>query len=546
MRQMPWRRRLLVHAMKKNFRKDAPWRVYTIVILAIFCLGNFAKAQTSEVAADPNLTAPIVEQIPLTAEAGSDRNVAVGRTVLFDGSGSTGPQDKELTYTWNFGDGFSAEGIDASKIYDRSGTYRVTLTVSDGLDTSVDEVIVSVEKDLILLLTDRSVSNKDIKQLQDFAATQGILLVSLREDNTDLDYLVSEKLAAKLNNNKEDVIQSDLIIIWTGSQRGLNALTDLASNLATGENQSQLENFGFAQKGIITVTDQSSSFAVAKIAQNTFNLLQPEYILLTSKDNLATIIEATQSDKVVSFLKNQHASYQLIGVHSQRALSQITPLNFLSYLMSYLINRGVPADTLFLILILPVIATIIAFARQIIGIKAYGIYMPSIMALIFLVTGIKYGLAIFCMLLLSATLARLLAKKLRILYLPRMAIVLTSVSLTILAIFIAGAYWQRTGILAVSIFPILIMTVLTEKFVEVQIEQGAGPAIKLTLETLILSVASYYIVTWETFKTLILAYPELIFLTIIINIFLGRFSGLRLMEYFRFRKVIKHVGNPQK
>jgi len=33
---------------------------------------------------------------------------------------------------------------------------------------------------------------------------------------------------------------------------------------------------------------------------------------------------------------------------------------------------------------------------------------------------------------------------------------------------------------------------------------------------------------------------------VIINIFLGKWTGLRFSEYFRFREVIKHVELPEK
>lgn len=524
-------------------------KIFSLLVVSLLVasfFGNLARAQEANVNGEEDLPeeAP-VEEIPLQAEAGSDKNVGVGRTVLFDGSGSTGPKDKTLTYFWDFGDGQSTEGLDASHIYQKAGTYRVKLKIFGGQEENTDEIIVSVEKYLAVLITDQSVGDKKIKEIEEYARTQDTLVVNIRDDSNDPDYLVTQKLANKLLNNKEDIIQSKIIIAWTSSQTGLNSLVQLANNLKAEGNQTKIEDFGFAQKTIVALADSNSS-AVAKIAQNAYNILSPQEVVITKEENLLSVVEAGESEKVVQALKNKQASYQLIGWHTQRALKDLTPLNFLSYLMSYLVNKGISQDTLYLILILPVIATLVAAARQLIGFKAYGIYMPTMMTLIFLVSGIKYAIAIYFVLLIIATLARLLAKKLRVLYLPRMAIVLTAVSLTIIGIFVISALWNKTGFLAVSIFPILIMTILTEKFVEVQIEHGSKQAFKLTIETLILSIASYYIVIWQAFETMILAYPELIFITIIINILIGRFAGLRLMEYLRFRNVIKHAGDAKK
>jgi len=215
----------------------------------------------------------------------------------------------------------------------------------------------------------------------------------------------------------------------------------------------------------------------------------------------------------------------------------------MSYGVNYLVNKGVPANNILLILMLPIIATIIAIARQVGGIKAFGIYAPSIIALSFIVTGLRFGLMFFLVLLAAGTVTRLIAKRFRLLYLPRIALVLTVVAFTILGVFLAAAQTDQTGLLTISIFPILIMTVMTEQFVAVQIEKGARTAIRLTIETLALSILGYYIVSWDTLKELVLGFPELILLTIVINVLIGRFAGLRISEYWRFRKVIQYAVN---
>ena len=53
----------------------------------------------------------------------------------FDGGGSSDPDRDALTYSWNFGDGGSGTGVTTTHVYDRTGMFNVTLTVSDGKDS---------------------------------------------------------------------------------------------------------------------------------------------------------------------------------------------------------------------------------------------------------------------------------------------------------------------------------------------------------------------------------------------------------------------------
>jgi hypothetical protein len=216
-------------------------------------------------------------------------------------------------------------------------------------------------------------------------------------------------------------------------------------------------------------------------------------------------------------------------------------MNHTSPIVEYFVTSGVPLETVVLLLMFPIIATFIAFLRQIIGIKAFGIYTPAIITFAFLVTGLKYGLAVFISVIAVGILSRYLLKKFRLLYLPRVAITLTIVTFAILLILVVGGSFQRTGLAAVSIFPLLIMITLVEKFVAAQIEKGNRAAFLLAGETLIISLVGFFLAKWNFLTHIIIAYPWLILLTLPINALLGRWTGLRLSEYFRFREVLKKL-----
>jgi MFS family permease len=192
----------------------------------------------------------------------------------------------------------------------------------------------------------------------------------------------------------------------------------------------------------------------------------------------------------------------------------------------------------------------IAIFRQVIGIKAFGIYTPALIIFAFLAIkaesqsfwgGIKYGTSIFIAIIIIGTLVRIFLRKFRLLYLPRVAILISIVALSTLLLLIIGGYFSRTGLAGVSIFPILIMITLVEKFVAAQIERGNKTAIILSLETLVISIAGYCVASWETLILFLQKYPWVVLLTLVINVALGKWTGLRISEYIRFKELLKNA-----
>jgi hypothetical protein len=214
----------------------------------------------------------------------------------------------------------------------------------------------------------------------------------------------------------------------------------------------------------------------------------------------------------------------------------------MDFLVHQIVKLGIQEGTVALILMLPLVATFIAFARQIIGIRGFGIYITLIVAYGFVAAGLKYGILIFLVVVLSGTLIRFLIRKVRIMYLPRMAIIFTGVSFAILVLFLLGGFLGFEGLSSVSIFPILIMTLIVERFVAAQIERGPKTAIFMTGETLLLAIISYFVLSFHYLQQIVLNYSLLsMAILVLINYFLGRWTGLRVSEYFRFRELIEYL-----
>jgi PKD repeat protein len=501
-----------------------------LFFFGIFFAGN-AYAQEIEDIAQPEEA--IEQQSVFRVVAGEDKNIAVSRKVVFDASLSEFSSEYEnVVFRWDFGDGQFADGVDVIHQYNRPGFYRVVLTATSGDMRDTDELIVGVYEDLVVLIADASADFDRINALEQSAVRQGVLLQVIEERAAESDGIIEDSLVKKLIDRSQDVLGADVVIVWTSSLNlGFDVLSQFQKQLA--ESGSGVD---FSQKAIVALNDKSFS-ATSRIAQSAFEVLSPEYILLIKSPALESVIRAGDSEKVLSSVYETGVENFLVGVHSARAVRDLGVTNFLSYSVNYLINQGVDRENIVLILLIPVVATIIVFTRQVIGLDTFGIYIPTLITLTIFSTGIKYGLFIFAVLFFSATLLRLIIKQFKLLYLPRMALVLSLTAFIILTLFVVGGLTDRTGIIELSIFPILILIILIEKFITVQIEKGFVKSLKPSIGTILVSIGCYYIVSWEALRTIIIAYPEAILLTLVINLLLGRWAGLRLSEYIRFRQV---------
>jgi aryl-phospho-beta-D-glucosidase BglC (GH1 family) len=83
------------------------------------------------------------EVAPVAVVEVSETDGVDSLTVSFDASKSYDPNDDELTYSWDFGDGSSAEGVVAVHKY-YAGTYTAKITVSDGENSNTASVFIDV------------------------------------------------------------------------------------------------------------------------------------------------------------------------------------------------------------------------------------------------------------------------------------------------------------------------------------------------------------------------------------------------------------------
>ncbi|MBT3412831.1 MAG: PKD domain-containing protein [Candidatus Jacksonbacteria bacterium] len=477
--------------------------------------------------------------LPIEVDAGGTRVELVNSEVYFSAENSTVPVRREnLEYVWDFGDENRAFGKTAAHSYKKTGDYTVTLFIND-LDLNTQDtaqVKVSIMEEAIFLIHSDDIPQEELLSFVSFSQKSDFLVYQLVVPNEGSDFVAENNLANQMLERASEIKRSKALIVWTKGTTGINALQRF------GQTAKSLGDF--SKKGVVII-DESQSNIVALLAQPVYDLLTPQYVLLAPSNLIHQIVRDTKNDAVIENVQRSGEKFRILGIHSRRDVSHLTPWNFLSVFINSLVNRGVSVDTVFLILILPIIATLMAFSRQFIGIKTFGIYIPTILAITLATTGLYEGLITLAVILAVGTVMRIQFKKLRLMYLPRVAIVLTTVSFAALILLFVSTFMPTLNLLVVSIFPILILIVLVEEFVKVQMEEGTKHAFVITLETIAISVVGYYIIEWSFLRDLILSYPEIVLTTIFINVLLGKWHGLRLLEYYRFREVISTLASPK-
>ncbi len=268
-------------------------------------------------------------------------------------------------------------------------------------------------------------------------------------------------------------------------------------------------------------------------------------------------LEDFKDIKALSFLKvNAEKDFQDLTLESKAKDKEIEPLeklleeqnfgsvfpfNPLKYAIRGSVASGVSPDTIVLLLLLPVVASLIAVGRHFFGIRGFGIFLPAALSVTFVALGPILGISLFMLIVVFSTGTRFLLRKLRfkLQYLPRMALILWTVAVGILGLLFLAPLIDGEFLSHISIFPVLILTLLAEDFTKVQIGKSVRVAASLTLETLFLAVISYFVLASKSIQALALLHPEATLLsTLILDVVVGRYVGLRLVEFWRFRKLI--------
>lgn len=212
------------------------------------------------------------------------------------------------------------------------------------------------------------------------------------------------------------------------------------------------------------------------------------------------------------------------------------PFNIV-HLWATLKDVHISLNLLVIILTIPVGATIVAFARNIVGLVPFGTFMPALIAVAFRDTGLFWGLALFVIVIGTAGLLWAFFEWAGILHVPRLAALLTFEVLLIVGLAVVAMHFNYKPAAAISLFPIAILTLTTERFALSLVEEGIVTTVHRFVVSLVLAAICYGVMRNTFVENTVIAYPELLLSLIGLNILMGMWTGMRVTEYFRFRSL---------
>jgi transglutaminase-like putative cysteine protease len=196
----------------------------------------------------------------------------------------------------------------------------------------------------------------------------------------------------------------------------------------------------------------------------------------------------------------------------------------------------VPSQTaLRVLLLLPIGALFVALFRNVVGVPTYGTFMPVLIALALRGFSLGVGLALVAFVLFLGVLARLALERLRLLMVPRLSILLCVVVLTVVGLALVGRESENREFFAGLVFPIVILTMLVERFSITIAEEGLRQALVPAGFSVLVAVAIYPVFRSERAEYLMFTFPELVIGVMGVLVLIGGYTGYRVSDLLRFR-----------
>lgn len=342
-----------------------------------------------------------------------------------------------------------------------------------------------------------------------------------------------EEIMNKIMENIPEIQETNVLIINTSK---FDVLLQLLGKLNTSE------NLNLKGKTIYLVTN-SNKFALKRTLAKYIKPLEITKVYTLSQSKLLNFLSTLSLGKI----DNNEEYITPFSLSFQETPKYLV----ISYLIDRLIAHGFPVELISMFLILSLGALIISILRQFVGFSVFGIYSPLLFAVSMSILGVPLSLWLLVVGLITKLFMRLFTKRIYLLHNAKSAL------LIILYFFLLLIFFWLNAILGLNlidmnifingyiIFPILFIVLVSDKVFNEWFKLFSKGRRVAFVEFLIVSFAVYGLFYRTGLKHTLLAFPEILILIFLLNIAVGRFTGLQLLEYFRFMPLLKNSSGTE-
>ncbi len=195
------------------------------------------------------------------------------------------------------------------------------------------------------------------------------------------------------------------------------------------------------------------------------------------------------------------------------------------------------------LLLMPVAALMVCLFRNVIGLHSFGTFTPALIGLAFHDLNSMPGLVVFVSILLVGWLLRRLLDRYHLLQVPRIAMMLTLLMSVLIGLIVLSNHYGATTTRYISLFPIVILTGMVERFWTLENEDSTLASFQTLLQTMLMALAIALVLSRPWMVKHFFSYPETLGLVMAGQLLIGRYTGYRLMELFRFRDFVQPPTN---
>ena len=212
------------------------------------------------------------------------------------------------------------------------------------------------------------------------------------------------------------------------------------------------------------------------------------------------------------------------------------------------LNRLSPAirENLGMLLLLPLGALATEIMRQLGGVRTYGTFTPTLLAMSTVQVDWTTAGILFLLVMLIAITIRSFVPFLILQRTARLALVFTLVSMSMVIVLSGLIYLDPTTDSTVVLLPVVVLTMMVDRIYSIADIDGTRVALVRLFWTLVAAMISVLILLQVDWGLWLVTYPEVHAMTLALIILLGLFAGPRLSEFNAFKWMREPQSNRKK